>query len=192
MERRSAEDAETDMAIDIYLDNHVWDLLFDLHLDLCAELPRSEFRIVITREGEMEATAIPKRRAEPRGFIEATIARCGVEVDGRFGFRDDSPPPEEQRTLGFGLGRFTTEDERDFAAHTPWRSDDPPRKPEAKLRRNEADVALAARSFVGGVLTLDAKPGALADARRQGGRVVFPKGLAGSGVTLRAFTEATL
>ncbi|GAA0576960.1 hypothetical protein GCM10009416_14440 [Craurococcus roseus] len=192
MERWNAEKAEAGMVIDTYLDNNVWDLLFDLRLDLCAELPPGEFRILITREGEMEVTAIPERRAELRAFINGTIGRCGVEVDGHFGFRDDNLPPEEQRTMGFGSGRFITEDERDFAAHTPWRSDDPPRKPEVKLRRNEADVALAARAFLGVVLTLDRKPGALADAHRQGGKVVFLTGFEGSGLTLREFVETAL
>jgi hypothetical protein len=91
--------------INIYIDNNIWDLLFDLGLDLCAELPRDEFRSLNTREGEMEIAPIPDRRAELRAFIEATIARCGVETDAHFGFREDSLPLGEQRTAGFVLGR---------------------------------------------------------------------------------------
>lgn len=178
--------------IDIYLDNNVWDLLSGLDLDLCAELPRGEFRILITREGEMEMTAIPEHRAELREFIEATIARCGVEVDGHFGFRDDSLPLEEQRTLGFGLGRFITEEEAAFERATPRNRAAAPRKPGVKLRKNEADIALAARSFLGVVLTLDRKPGALADTHRQGGKVVFLTDFERSGLTLREFIEAAL
>lgn len=178
--------------IEVYLDNNVWDLLFDLRLDLCAELPRGEFRIFITREGEMERTAIPEHRAALREFIEATIARCGVLVDGHFGFRDGSLPPEEQRTSGFGLGRFITEEEAAFERATPRRRAAVPRKPGVKLRKNEADIALAARSFLGIVLTLDRKPGALADAHRQGGKVVFLTDFERSGMTLREFVEAAL
>jgi hypothetical protein len=162
--------------IDLYIDNNVWDLLFDLRLDLCAELPGGEFRILITREGEMEMTAIPEHRAALPEFIEATIARCGVEVDGHFGFRDGSLPPEEQRTSGFGLGRFITEEEAALERATPRRRTGAQRKPSVKLRKNEADIALAARSFLGVVLTLDRKPGALADAHRRGGQGVVPIG----------------
>ncbi len=187
-----AGEAGPEPMIDLYIDNNVWDLLFDLRLDLCAELPGGEFRILITREGEMEITPIPDRKAELREFIEATIARCGVETDAHFGFRDNSLPLEEQRTAGFGRGRFITKDEGDFAGNTRWRSDDPPRKPEVKLRRNEADIALAARSFRGIVLTRDHKPGALADAHRQGGRVVFLTSFEASGMSLRDFVKAAL
>ncbi len=42
------------------------------------------------------------------------------------------------------------------------------------------------------VLTLDRKPGALADAHRQGGKVVFLTGFEESGLTLREFIEAAL
>ena len=178
--------------IDLYIDNNVWDLLFDLGLDLCAELPPSEFRILITREGEMEIDAIPERKAELRAFIDATAARCGVATDAHFGFRDDGVPLDEQRTMGFGQGRFIDEGEAAFARETPWRSDEPPRKPEVKLCRNEADIALAARSFLGVVLTLDKKPGALADAHQQGGKVAFLTGFERSGLTLREFIEVAL
>ena len=37
--------------IDLYIDNNVWDLLFDLGLDLRAELPPGEFRILIPASG---------------------------------------------------------------------------------------------------------------------------------------------
>ena len=66
--------------IDLYIDNNVWDLLFDLGLDLCAELPPSEFRILITREWEMEIAPIPDRNAGLRAFSEATIACCCATV----------------------------------------------------------------------------------------------------------------
>ncbi len=178
--------------IDLYIDNNIWNLLFDLGLDLCAELPPSKFRILITREGEMEIAPIPDRKAGLRAFIEATIARCGVATDAHFGFRDDSVPLDEQRTAGFGQGRFIDEGEAAFERETPWRSDERPRRAEVKLRKNEADIALAARSFRGVVLTRDRKRGALRDAHRQGGKVVFLTGFEESGVTLRGFVKAAL
>ena len=77
--------------------------------------------------------AVPERNADLRAFIKATTARCGVEVDGHFGFRDGSLPPEEQRTTGFGLGRFITEAEAAFERATPRRRIAVPRKPGVKL-----------------------------------------------------------
>ena len=67
-------------------------------------------------------------------------------------------------------------------------------KPAPKRERTtvEADIALAARSFRGAVLTRDRKPGALADAHRQGGKVVFLTGFEESVLTLREFVEAAL
>ncbi len=134
---------------------------------------------------------IPERKAGLRAFIEATIARCGVATDAHFGFRDDGVPLDEQRTAGFGRGRFVTE-EAAFERGTSRRRAAGTRKPEVKLRRNEADIALAARSFRGVVLTRDRKPGALSDARRQGGKVVFLTGFEESGMTLRDFVKAAL
>jgi hypothetical protein len=42
------------MPISIYIDNNVWDFLFDRRLDLAAELPRPDYCICITREAEFE------------------------------------------------------------------------------------------------------------------------------------------
>src|SRR5215217_4710917 len=113
------------MVIDLFIDNNAWDILFDLRLDLCAELPREEFRVLITREGMFEIPPIPDKAK--REFIEATITRCRVQTDGFFGFRDDSLQSDEQRVLGFDEGRLATGDEAAFMhAQTCRRKPRPP------------------------------------------------------------------
>lgn len=65
-------------------------------------------------------------------------------------------------------------------------------KAKSRLYPNEADVALASRSFESVVLTLDAKKGPLNTAYQQGGQVVFLDQFLNSGLCLRAFVERAL
>src|SRR5215208_7837702 len=89
------------MTIPVFIDNNVWDFVFEKSLDLCAELPRDQFSIYITREGELEIEGVGP---ELKAFIEDTIARCGVQTDALFGFDEDGTPPEKRRYRGFGEG----------------------------------------------------------------------------------------
>jgi hypothetical protein len=52
------------MAINVYIDNNVWNFLFDRELDLAIELPRDEYRLFLTREAEFEIPPIPAEKAE--------------------------------------------------------------------------------------------------------------------------------
>ena len=54
----------SDGLIAITLDNNVWDFLFARKIDLAAELPSDEFVIFITREVEIERTAISDTTAK--------------------------------------------------------------------------------------------------------------------------------
>ena len=76
------------MPISVYIDNNVWDFLFDRQMDLATELPRDEFCICITREAEFE---IPPMPPEKRAFAEATIAKCIITTDAFFGFNGPKP-----------------------------------------------------------------------------------------------------
>ena len=81
------------MVISVYVDNNVWDFLFERRIDLAVELPRDEFCLCLTREAEFEIPPIPPEKAELKAFIEATIAKCGIQTDTYFGFNDSSLPP---------------------------------------------------------------------------------------------------
>jgi hypothetical protein len=158
--------------IDVYIDNDVWNLLFERQIDLSAALPRGEFRIYITREGEFEIPPIPAIKAALKAFIEDTIARCGVQTDILFGFGDDRHPFNEQRVGGpDGKSRWATPRELEFIKRQKHRLG--AIKKRSRLYKHEADLALAARSFDAVVLSLNTKRGPLKDAHKEGGMIVF-------------------
>src|ERR1700722_2815849 len=99
------------MPISVYIDNNVWDFLYDRQMDLAAELPREEFCICITREAEFE---IPPMPTEKRAFVEATIARCEIRTDSFFGFAEAGLPTGDHRVAGFDQGRFASPEELAF------------------------------------------------------------------------------
>jgi len=175
--------------ISVYIDNNVWNFLFDRQLVLAAELPSDEFCVCITREAEFEIPAIPPDKAELKTFIQSTIAQCEVRTDRLFGFNDASLPADEQRVGGFGIGRWASQHEIAFIRQqrTPLRNDP---KRSTKLYKDEADIALAARSFEAVVLSLDRKQGPLNAAYRQGGRVVFLNDFDQAGISLADLVRA--
>ncbi len=82
------------MKISVYIDNCVWDFLYDRNIDLAVELPNDEFSIRITREAEFEIRHMPP---DKKDFAERTIAKCGIRPEMLFGFRDDTLPENERR-----------------------------------------------------------------------------------------------
>ena len=48
------------MPNDVYIDNDVFDFLFERKLDLAVELPCGEYCLFLTREAEFEIPSIPK------------------------------------------------------------------------------------------------------------------------------------
>lgn len=176
------------MAISVYIDNNVWDFLFKRQIDLSVELPRDEFCLCLTREAEFEIPPIPLEKAELKAFIEATIAKCGIQTDSFFGFNDDSLPPDEQRYGGWDVGRWITPEEMAFITQQRTALKDS-KKRLTKLYPGEADISLAARSLHSVILSLDAKAGPINDAYKQGGKVVFLTDFDKSGISLSDFIK---
>lgn len=177
------------MPISVYIDNNVWDFLFERQLDLAAELPRDEFCVFITREAEFEIPPIPAHKAELKAFIQSTIVQCEIRTNRLFGFGDASVPEDEQRVGGFGIGWWARKQELAFIRQQRTPPRDAPKRP-TKLYKNEADISLAARSFEAVVLSLDRKPGPLYDAYGRGGRVVFLKDFDQAGLSLADLIRA--
>ncbi|WP_156180312.1 hypothetical protein [Bradyrhizobium sp. LTSPM299] len=173
--------------IGVFLDNNVWDFLFDHKIDLAVELPRERFRISITREPEFEIDALEARRPALKNFVDEAVARCEIATDVYFGFDDASLPADEQRVDGFGVGRWIGNKERNFLDGQQYRRT--LRKRPTKLYAQEADIALAARSFDCVVITCD-KSGAFKDAAAEGGEIVFLEQLRPGSHTLRQLVEA--
>jgi hypothetical protein len=57
---------EKSMAITVYIDNNVWDFLFDINLNLSVELSKDEFCLCITREGEFEIPPMKEKNLNRR------------------------------------------------------------------------------------------------------------------------------
>jgi hypothetical protein len=180
----------TDTRIDVYIDNNIWDFLFEHRLDLCVELPPSEFRLCLTREGEFEIPPIPPHKAELKAFIEKTRAHCDVKTVPRFGFYDEKHPPDEQRVGGFDIGQWTSNEELTFmeSQHSRLSSTQRP----TGLYKQEADISLAARAFHSVVISLEQKAGPLRTAYTQGAKVVFLSEFNSQNESLGAFIRSTL
>jgi hypothetical protein len=154
-----------------FLDGNVWDYLFHNSLDLDIELPPARFSLAITREAEMEFYAIPDTKIALKQFILDAIARRAIPVDSWFGFAPPSSPADECRYGGFGIGRWPDNAELEFVSDL--KNAIGSKKRPSKLYKNEADLALASRSFHSLVLSLDAKTGPLKEAQKLGGHVLF-------------------
>lgn len=180
------------MPISVYIDNNIWDFLFERKIDLATALPREEFCICITREAEFEIP--PIRNHELKIFIETTIEKCKIPVDMFFGFRDETLSQSEQRTGGFDAGRFASSEEIAFMTQqrTPLKERHKKKNPKTGLYKDEADISIAARSFHSVVLSRDSKPGPINDAYKQGGQVVFLNEFDRANMTLRDFIKSKL
>jgi hypothetical protein len=136
-----------DGLIAVTLDNNVWNFLFDRKIDLAAELPADAFAIFITREVEIESTAIPDTESKSmlKDYIARTINRCGITTTSVFGFAHNGPGP--QRVGGFDQGTWQSQTEREF--YDAIRPLYLVRKKEtnSQLTKNEGDAAVAAQSF---------------------------------------------
>jgi hypothetical protein len=175
------------MAISVYIDNNVWDFLFERKFDLAIELPRHEYCLFLTREAEFEIP--PIENAELKAFIEKTIKDCGIETRSFFGFYDPRHPPDEQRVGGFNVGYLISNEEAAFIEQQRAKMGSD-KKSTTRLYKNEADISLAARSFHSVVLSLD-KKGPLKDAYEQGGKVIFLTDFENSRMSLSDFIKAT-
>jgi len=177
------------MAITVYIDNNIWNFLFDRRLDLAAELPRYEYSLFITREAEFEIPPIPEEKAELKAFIEKTIKDCEIRTHSFFGLFDPDHPADEQRVGGLDVGYLASNEEWTFIVQQKTRLSEN-KKPATRLYKNEADISLAARSFHSVVLSLDKKKGPLRDAYERGGMVIFLTNFETSGMSLSDFIKA--
>jgi len=178
--------------INVFIDSNVWNFLFERQIDLAVALPSDRFCPYIPREAEFEVARIPPEKAALKAFVEATIEKCGVRTDTFFGFNDDSLPPDEQRIGGLDIGRWISREEHEFMDQQRAALKTANKKRPTKLHPNEAGISLAARAFQSVVMTLDAKPGPIRNAHRQGSMVVFLTDFDKSGLPLGDFIPKSL
>jgi hypothetical protein len=181
-----------DGKIAITLDNNAWDFLFQKELDLASELPIDRFAIFITREVEIETSAIPPHSSKTalKDYIARTIVNCDVRTTSVFGFAKAGPKP--QRVGGFGQGTWQSRTEAEFYAAIRDQYLIGRREKKSQLTDNEGDAAVAAKSFSSIVLTceLPRKTGPLRFAAEHGGKILYLADLDPSKLTLKAYIEA--
>jgi hypothetical protein len=181
-----------DGRIAVTLDNNVWDFLFLRELDLASELPLDQFAIFITREVEIETSAIPADPSKTalKDYIARTRLNCDIRTTSVFGFAAAGPGP--QRLGGFGQGTWQSRTEGEF--YSAIRDQYLIGKPEknSQLMDNEADAAVAAKSFSSIVLTceLPKKTGPLRFAAENGGQILYLMDFDPSKLTLKGYIEA--
>jgi hypothetical protein len=174
--------------ISVYIDNNVWDFLFERRLDLCIELPREQFWPAITREAEFEIPGMPENL---KAFVLNTIARREVPTDILFGFYDETLAADQQRFGGFDQGRWENDDELAYSIQQEKTSIQSKRP--TGLFKDEADRSIALRSSHSVVLTHDTKKnGPIKKALSDGHKVISLNEFDASGLTLAEFIHENL
>lgn len=153
----------------VWIDNGAWDWLFDHQVDLGAELPITDFELLITRQVEIEMRSIS--RPAVREFARRTILECQIGVRRVFGYDRPDEAEEMRRYGGFDQGYWASSAESTFIRQQNAKREQSKRMGSG-LFQHEGDIALAAKSFDGIVITAERKGGPLGDAEAAGGRVV--------------------
>ncbi|GAB2923705.1 hypothetical protein [Rheinheimera gaetbuli] len=161
--------------INVYIDNNIWDFLFNNNLNLLDYFPADKYRLLITKHGRFEIEQMPdtKDKIELKQFIFSVLA-ADVEEKHTFGFSNPAHSSAEQRRSGFGKGTLTCVTEsRERARLKSEFGSTKKRKESQILYKQEADIELGALSVNNFVLTLDRKDGPLKRASENGGKVIF-------------------
>jgi hypothetical protein len=153
----------------VWIDNGAWDWLFDNNVDLGAELPIDNFELLITRQVELEMRMI--RRIDVREFAHEMILRCQIGVRRVLGYDNPNVTEKMHRYGGFDQGHWASPAEAAFIRQQNAQREQTNLKGSG-LFQHEGDIALAAKSFDGIVITAERKGGPLRDAEAAGGRVV--------------------
>jgi len=183
--------------IDIYLDNNIFDFLYETNIDIVHEFPKELFRLCITKEIKFETE--PIQDIAKQQFIQNLIEK-DIKIIALFGFGDERHSPDKQRVGGWdddGAGwdadaeeneRYRAELNKKFLVEI--------KNPKHDLYKEEADIDLAVRSIKNIVLTFDKKEhkkkGPLNDAYEKGYKVVFLTGFDTSKDTLNLFVKLKL
>lgn len=191
------------MTIGVYIDSCAWNYLYDNAIDLERELPPSRFAIYLTREVEIELSAIPDigcdgvDKSALKAYIKQGIDRLPVTTSYVFGFQSLEPDGTQSPVQvygGFGVGTFQSEEERDFYARPEMEQQLQRGKPSnSGLGKNQADASLAAKSLSSVVLTNERmnKNGPLRVASDLGGRVIYLEAqVKPSGLTIGEYLDS--
>lgn len=179
--------------VDIYMDNNVFDFLYETQIDIVEEFPKELFRLCITKEIKFETE--PIQDIAKQQFIQKLIEK-DIEIISFFGFFNDRHLPEKQRAGGFNIGVFSDKENESYRKELNEKFLVEIKNPKHDLYKEEADIDLAVRSIKNIVLTFDKKEnkkkGPLNDAYEKGYKVVFLTGFDTSKETLNLFVKRRL
>lgn len=189
------------MPFAVYIDSCAWDFFFAKAVDLAVELPHPEFKLFIVNETAIELQAIPdvgkdgKSNLALKQYIASSLDRANVGVQAVFGFltvEPDGSPSPVQVYAGFDHGIFAEEIDNQryaqvlerYVVHRRKRLSSP-------LSQNQADAAVALRSFDAVVVTAErkTKSGPLKGALAHGGKIAYLGDWNSRLVSLRQFIQ---
>lgn len=173
------------MTTAVYIDSCAWNYLYEKSVDLAKELPRSQFSIYVTREVEIELSAIPDVGGDGadkgllKAYIKQNLSSAFVETSYVFGFQTiepDGTPSPVHVYGGFDVGTWQSDEERNFyAKHEIKKQLQAGKKNNSGLGKNQADASLAAKSLTAIVLTNERmnKPSPLKLAAELRGKIIY-------------------
>jgi hypothetical protein len=183
------------MTTNVSIDSCAWNYLFEHQVNIAEVFPSDEYTLSVTREVEIELSAIPDRADKQalKVYIADSIATHNVQTTSVFGFASVEPDGSLSKVQvygGFDQGTFQSDADRDWYA-----SSDVKRLLHGKAKRksglsdNQADASLAVRSFASIVLTKESpkKKGPLSLAATQGGRIVCLDEIEKIGLSLKEY-----
>lgn len=170
--------------LEIYIDGNIWNFLYDNNIDLLHEFPCIEFRLLQTKEAEIEILAIPADKEELKLFALGEIKRCSIKTISLFGFDSEDTPENLRRYSGFEDAIWASPEINEF------RDIEKPNRNITKgsgLFHQEGDISVASRSFKSVVLTLNSKNGPLTRVLQKNGKVIFLNEFEQSETSLRDY-----
>ncbi|WP_159240181.1 hypothetical protein [Pseudofrancisella aestuarii] len=182
--------------IKIFLDNNVFDFLFEKNIDISKEFPIDKFIICIPREIKFESEHI--KLQEKNDFVRQLIDKEIVQIHTYFGYYDDRHFEDKQRIGGYDEGEYMCVEEGIFLNELVVSFlDESSKHIKHNLYKQEGDIALAVRSVMNIVISNDVKEGKskkkgpLNLAFDKGYRVVFLNGFV-EGMSLNNYIKEQL
>lgn len=178
---------------DIFLDNNIFDFLYNNNIDITKEFPKDKFRLCISKEIKFETEPIKEHKK--KSFIK-NLVDSHIAIVSFFGFYNESHSDEKQRIGGFDEGVFSTVENESYRKELSKKFLKQNKNPKNDLYKEEADIDLAVRSISNIVLTLDEKKkkkkGPLNDAYERGYKIVFLTDFDVTKESLYHFVESSL
>lgn len=192
------------MRLSVIIDCCAWNYLFEKQIDLGSALPKGHFSLSMPREVEIEIAAIPDTGKDGtdkrplKAYIAHSISFNEIQTTYVFGFASYEPDGTQspvQVCGGFDQGAFQSDVDQSWYASEEVREHLAGKKIRPSgLSQNQADAAVAVRSFDSVVLTNECKTknGPIKLAAEQNGKVIYLKDVELSGESLADYISSVV